>query len=127
MSGVTQWEHEASSVIDHIYNIKIKSDNLGKNVLGLFISKNINKRTDWQFYILNKNSWIEDGAVIPVIPLTIEQYNSILKIIYERELSINDFIEILKNIHNLAINTDNYVEWKVQREKYINNWIFQYN
>ena len=68
MTGVLQWEHEASSVIDHVLNIIKKYENV--DVIRLFISSKINVRTMWQFFILNKQSWM--GAPVPVIPLTIE-------------------------------------------------------
>ena len=77
MSGVRQWEHEGSSVIDHVY--KFIEENKDKNVYGIFISKAMNVRTIWQFFILNKESWI--GSKVPVIPFTINQYTEIIKYI----------------------------------------------
>ena len=75
MTGKVQWEHEASSVIDHVNQIKKNNKN---NTLGLFISSTINQRTLWQYFILSKTSWL--GKPIPVIPLTIKQYTEIIKI-----------------------------------------------
>lgn len=70
MTGVRQWEHEGSSVIDHV--LKFIKENEDRTVFGLFISSSINIRTKWQFFILNKESWI--GKTVPVIPMTIVMY-----------------------------------------------------
>lgn len=118
MTGVLQWEHEASSVIDHILNI-IKKHKTTK-VTGLFISSRINVRTMWQFFILNKESWM--GNPVPVIPLTIGQYMRILEYTYQNNLEIDQFNNLLQYIHNGAINCKNYEIWDKNIEKYIEEW-----
>lgn len=118
MTGVLQWEHEASSVIDHVLNIIKKHKTT--NVTGLFISSKINVRTMWQFFILNKESWM--GRPVPVIPLTIEQYIKILSYSYKYNLKIDEFNNLLENIHKGAINCKNYEVWERNIEKYIEEW-----
>ncbi len=49
MTGVRQWEHEGSSVIDHVYKFIEKNED--KQVLGIFISSRMNVRTIWQFFL----------------------------------------------------------------------------
>ncbi len=118
MTGVLQWEHEASSVIDHVLNI-IKKHKTTK-VTGLFISSRINVRTMWQFFILNKESWM--GNPVPVIPLTIGQYMKILEHTYQNNLEIDQFNNLLQYIHKGAINCKNYETWDKNIEKYIEEW-----
>jgi len=63
MTGVRQWEHEGSSVVDHVYKFIEKYKD--KQVLGIFISSKMNVRIIWQFFILNRESWI--GKPVPNI------------------------------------------------------------
>lgn len=118
MTGVLQWEHEASSVIDHVLNIIKKHENI--DVIGLFISSKINVRTMWQFFILNKQSWM--GAPVPVIPLTIEQYMKVLRYTYSNDLTIDELNNLLNYIHQGAIKCETYEQWDNSMEKYIENW-----
>lgn len=118
MTGVLQWEHEASSVIDHVLNIIKKYENV--DVIRLFISSKINVRTMWQFFILNKQSWM--GAPVPVIPLTIEQYMKVLKYTYNNNLSIDELSNLLNYIHEEAIECESYEQWDKNMEIYIENW-----
>ncbi len=118
MTGVLQWEHEASSVIDHILNIMKKYKST--YVIGLFISSKINVRTMWQFFILNKQSWM--GSPVPVIPLTIEQYMKVLKYTYSNNLAIDELNNLLNYIHQEAIDCESYEEWDKSMEKYIEKW-----
>ncbi len=121
MTGVLQWEHEASSVIDHVLNIIKKYED--RDVIGLFISSKINIRTMWQFFILNKESWM--GKPVPVIPLTIKQYMSILEFTYEKELDIDKFKNLLTFIHEEALKSENYEIWEKNIEQYIASWKVQ--
>lgn len=118
MTGVLQWEHEASSVIDHVLNIIKKYENV--DVIRLFISSKINVRTMWQFFILNKQSWM--GAPVPVNPLTIEQYMKVLKYTYNNNLSIDELNNLLNYIHEEAIECESYEQWDKNMEIYIENW-----
>ena len=118
MTGIRQWEHEGSSVIDHVY--KFIKENDDKNVFGLFISSSINIRTKWQFFILNKESWI--GKPVPVIPMTITMYSDVIAFIYEHEAPIMDFISLLVNIHHLSLVSANFDSWYNDSEKVINSW-----
>ena len=107
MSGVKQWEHEGSSVIDHVFKfIKAHSN---KSVLGLFITKSLNERSLWQFFILNKNSWI--GRPVPVIPMTINQYLRIIENIYARDYDFNDLVLFLNSIHEETKKLEDYSDW----------------
>ena len=118
MTGTQQWEHEASSVIDHV--LSFIKDYEKKNVRGLFISTSLNIRTKWQFFILNKESWVEKP--VPVIPLTITQYKSIIGTVYENNLSITDLIEVIENIHLIAKKSNNYNDWLNDTNIYVKNW-----
>lgn len=118
MTGVLQWEHEASSVIDHVLNIMKKYKSI--YVIGLFISSRINVRTMWQFFILNKQSWM--GTPVPVIPLTIEQYMKVLKYTYNNNLAIDELNNLLNYIHKEAIKCNSYDQWDKNMETYIENW-----
>ena len=118
MTGTQQWEHEASSVIDHV--LSFIDDNQGKIVRGLFISKSLNIRTKWQFFILNKESWV--GKPVPVIPLTIEQYKKIISVVYANNLSIDDFLDVVEEIHEIAKKSSNYDEWMNGTALYLKQW-----
>lgn len=118
MSGVRQWEHEGSSVIDHVY--KFVSEYKEKNVYGLFISKAMNIRTIWQFFILNKESWI--GDKVPVIPLTIRQYIDVIDHIYREDKNIKDLVSLIEMINNNAINEDTFTSWEKNIEGLIGEW-----
>ena len=123
MSGVRQWEHEASSVIDHVLNFIDAYQN--KKVLGLFISTSINIRTNWQFFILNKESWI--SKPVPVIPITINNYCCIIKTMYDKNININEFIKLLFDIHELALKSENFNIWNEKTKARIKEWINSYS
>ncbi len=118
MSGVRQWEHEGSSVIDHV--MKFINENKNKKVLGLFISNRIDNRTSWQFFLLNKESWL--GNPVPVIPLTIKQYKDIITFIYKKQIEINEFVDLINTIHANTLKLDNYQEWNDCIKQTIKNW-----
>ena len=108
MTGKVQWEHEGSSVIDHVTSISNRHPE--KDVIGIFLSSSINYRTLWQFFVLNKSSWL--GKPIPVIPLTIRQYTKLINDYFENGKSINDLYEQLK-VNALKVQEfENYKEWE---------------
>ncbi|QIL45663.1 AlwI family type II restriction endonuclease [Vagococcus coleopterorum] len=119
MTGKVQWEHEGSSVIDHVLS-KVK-ENPGKEVLGMFISMSINERTLWQFFILNKVSWI--GSAVPVVPLTISQYIKIIDKLYQKNGHIDELYEFLSDCTNLAKQTDDFRTWQKEIEDKISDLI----
>ena len=123
MSGVQQWEHEGSSVIDHV--MKFINSNSNKNILGLFISNSINIRTNWQFFLLNKESWM--GNPVPVIPLTIKQYSDIITFIYTKSINIKYFVDLINTIHSNTLELDNYQEWNNCIENVILDWKKQFS
>lgn len=118
MSGVRQWEHEASSVIDHVLSfIEAYKE---KSVLGLFISTSINIRTNWQFFILNRESWV--GKPVPVVPLTINQYCDIITHMYNNNINIDKLVSLLVEIHKIAFSSKDFNEWNLKAKEYISNW-----
>lgn len=117
--GVRKWEHEASSVIDHV--LSFIDAYKEKKVLGLFISTSINIRTNWQFFILNRESWV--GSPVPVVPLTIKQYCHLIEKIYDKNINIIDFIKLLFEIHNIALQSENFNVWNEKANKKITEWI----
>lgn len=122
MTGVRQWEHEASSVIDHVLGFIKKYE--GQKVTGLFLSSGLNERTIWQFFILNRESWM--GKPVPVVPMTIKQYMGIIGFIYERNLNIEDFMGLLWNMSDAAFDCGNFKEWKSRLETTIEAWKASY-
>ena len=118
MTGVRQWEHEASSVIDHV--LSFMNENKEKQVLGMFLSSRIHVRTMWQFFILNRESWI--GAPVPVIPLTIEQYIDIISFIYQHECDIDALKELLAQIAGCSVSCEHYNDWEQQIKRCICLW-----
>ncbi len=118
MTGVRQWEHEASSVIDHVLSfIKEYED---KKVLGLFLSSRIHVRTVWQFFILNRESWV--GTPVPVIPLTIEQYVDVVSFLYDHGCDIDDLEKLLEEIAGSSMNCRSYDIWEKGINHCIQNW-----
>ena len=118
MTGVRQWEHEGSSVIDHVY--KFIEQNENKQVIGIFISSKMNVRTIWQFFILNRESWI--GKPVPVVPITIEQYIDIIKYIYSNNLNIDDFKDLIEYIHKTSFQHETFREWEENIDSMIDKW-----
>ena len=118
MTGVQQWEHEASSVIDHVLSFIREYED--KTVLGLFISTSINIRTKWQFFILNRESWV--GKSVPVIPFTIKQYKGVLECFYQYNRDISEFIRIIDSIRCIALKAKNFEDWFTRTENFINEW-----
>lgn len=118
MTGVRQWEHEASSVVDHVLSFIKQYEN--KQVLGLFLSSRINVRTMWQFFLLNRESWL--GAPIPVVPLTIPQYMEITRHIYANKLEIDDLKLLLDYISKSTGQCGNYQMWEQYIEESIVLW-----
>ena len=119
MTGVKQWEHEASSVIDHVLHFIEKEP--CKKVFGLFLSSRIHLRTMWQFFILNKESWL--GKAIPVIPLSIQQYMMIIKHCYQQEISINELLTFFLQLSELTCKLPSYQEWEKEIEISIKNFV----
>lgn len=117
MSGVQQWEHEGSSVIDHVYH-KIK--NTDYRVIGLFISKAINERTMWQFFLLNRESWI--GKPVPVVPMTIDAFQEIMRFCYDNKVTIAQFNSLLWKMSSVTAEIDNYQDWQEKNNVIIKNW-----
>ena len=118
MTGVQQWEHEASSVIDHVLSFIREYED--KTVLGLFISTSINIRTKWQFFILNRESWV--GKSVPVIPLTIKQYKGVLECFYQYNRDINEFTHFIDSIRFIALKSNNFEDWFTRTENFITEW-----
>lgn len=118
MTGVRQWEHEGSSVIDHVFKFVEKYED--KQVIGLFISSVMNIRTIWQFFILNRESWI--GKPVPVVPITIKQYIGIIEFLYDNDLHIRDFKELVENIHKDTFKYSTFREWEDNIDTSIIKW-----
>lgn len=122
MSGAQQWEHEGSSVVEHV--MKFIENNKNKNVLGLFVANSIYSRTLWQFFILNKTSWV--GSKVPIVPLTIEQYKNIISFMYDNNIKAIELINLLNNIHLSSLQIDDYNKWQNSMESIITNWKNQF-
>lgn len=118
MAGVTQWEHEASSVIDHVYS-KIR-ENSGKHVIGLFIAKSINPRTMWQFFLLNRESWI--GQPVPVIPMQIRVFQELMRYCYQNKIDIYSFNNLLQTLSQSTKSLPQYRDWSNQMDEIIHQW-----
>jgi hypothetical protein len=118
MTGVQQWEHEGSSVIDHVLE-KIK-ENPNQKILGLFISKAINIRTNWQFFLLNRESWM--GKPVPVVPMKLNSFVSILEYLYKKNLGIFEFNNLLTELSNITKQLSDFHDWDAASEQIIEQW-----
>jgi len=118
MTGVQQWEHEGSSVIDHVMK-KIQTES-NKKVLGLFISSAINYRTCWQFFILNRESWM--GRPVPVVPMKLDTFVGILKFIYKNDLTIEDFNDLIWEISCSTFHLKDFHDWSSSSDQIIKKW-----
>ena len=119
MTGVRQWEHEASSVVDHVMHF-IEKD-CAKNIFGLFLSSKIHPRTLWQFFILTKESWL--GTPIPVLPLTIQQYVCIISHCYNKNTTIDTFLDFLQYLLTLAKQEAHPNAWETAIENAITKFV----
>lgn len=119
MTGVRQWEHEASSVIDHVMHFMEQEPN--KQVCGLFLSTKIHLRTMWQFFILNRESWL--GKSVPVVPLTIPQFVALITHCYEKEISIETFLSFLLSLASKSRLSTDYKHWEQQINDNIQHFI----
>ena len=122
MSGKKQWEHEGSSVVDHV--IKFINNNKEKNVIGMFIAQKIYSRTLWQFFILNKTSWV--GTKVPIVPLTIEQYKSIISFMYDKNIEAEELVNLLNKVHESSLKIEDYNVWENDISSIITNWKSNY-
>lgn len=119
MTGVRQWEHEGSSVIDHV--LSFIKEYQERPVIGLFISSKINVRTMWQFFVLNRESWM--GTPVPVIPLTIEQYMAVISFAYSHGRTIDDLKALLETIAEKSGECGNYQIWERCIEANLQAWM----
>ena len=104
--------------------MKFIENNKNKNVLGLFVANSIYSRTLWQFFILNKTSWV--GSKVPIVPLTIEQYKNIISFMYDNNIKAIELINLLNNIHLSSLQIDDYNKWQNSMESIITNWKNQF-
>src|SRR5699024_2670727 len=123
MTGKQQWKHEGSSVIDHVLQKINDFNNL--NVIGLFISPKINTRTLWQFFILNKESWL--GSPISVIPMTIDDFSDIIEYSFENKLYISDLEKLFSNIVVDIKKLNNYQQYEKELSSIIQQWKKNYS
>lgn len=123
MTGIVQWEHEASSVVDHVYKKIKEHEATDKHVIGLFISSRMNVRTMWQFFLLNRESWI--GRPVPVVPLTIEQFSRVMKAAYKTDADIYDVAVVVNSISNVTTSGEltSYEDWSAAIEMLVQTWI----
>ncbi len=121
MTGVRQWEHEASSVIDHV--IHFIEQEPEKEVCGLFLSTRIHLRTMWQFFVLNRESWL--GKSVPVVPLTITQFVTLITHCYQKEISIEVFLTFLLSLAAMSKQCTDYKDWEQQIHTRIQQFICQ--
>ena len=119
MTGVRQWEHEASSVIDHVFHFIEKHPE--KQVLGLFLSSRIHVRTLWQFFLLNRESWL--GKPIPVVPMTIVQYQTLLKHCFEKRRTMPELIQFLLSLSKSTARIKQFQDWETHIERKIHQFI----
>lgn len=118
MTGVRQWEHEASSVVDHVLHFIKKHPTL--QILGLFLTSRIHIRTLWQFFILNRESWV--GTPVPIVPLTIPQYVEIITFIYKHNLEIDTLKTLLEYLSKLTFQYHSFEDWGNEMEHNIKLW-----
>lgn len=118
MTGVRQWEHEASSVVDHVLHFIKKYPE--RQVLGLFLTSRIHIRTLWQFFILNRESWV--GTPVPIVPFTISQYISIITFMYQHNLEIDALKTLLEYLSKLTFQYDSFQEWGDETSHNIELW-----
>lgn len=118
MTGVRQWEHEASSVVDHVMHFMKTHEE--KHILGLFLSTRIHLRTMWQFFILNRESWL--GKPIPIVPLTIEQYVKLITKCYKKEISMEVLLRFFNHLCELSLHHASYQSWEQAIEHQINQF-----
>lgn len=121
MTGVRQWEHEASSVVDHMMHFMKKYPD--KNVMGMFLSSKIHLRTLWQFFILNKESWI--GSRLQLVPLTIDTYIKLIEHCYIKGYTIEVLLNLLKEISKEALTAKDYTSWETCIHEKISTFVQQ--
>lgn len=117
MAGTVQWEHEASSVIDHVIKISQASP---KPTLGVFISARINQRTLWQLFLLNHDSWL--GQPVPVVPLTIKQFSAMMQVAYATDATAQEVATLLEQISAAARQLTTYIQWPNAIESALDAW-----
>lgn len=124
-SGVQQWVTEGAAVVEHVLkflqikkgekflgiekiNKHLNSQNI-QSIYGLFLCKKINNRLLWQFYILNRETWI--GEPVPVVPLEIKEYIKIIEYMYKNNIPAIEFEQLLEGLAKSSLETDDYSEW----------------
>ncbi|WP_395317714.1 AlwI family type II restriction endonuclease [Fructilactobacillus frigidiflavus] len=118
MSGAQQWEHEGSSVAEHVFRKKEKNED--KNVMALFLSKKTSFRSEWLFFMLNKDSW--SGEPVPVVPIEIEQFIDIVNFSYDNNVNISDLIHLFKKQSEIVADINNFNDWKESMDEILYKW-----
>lgn len=122
--GKQQWKNEGASVVEHVADfINLNPE---KEVYGFFLSKKIDRRTAGMFLIHNQFECFEE-TLVPIIPLSIDQYKKILKTIYTYDLHIDFFKDLLKDIHLDAIKHKHHIKWLASADQIIEKYLNTYD
>ena len=78
----------------------------------------------WQFFILNKTSWV--GTKVPIVPLTIEQYKSIISFMYDKNIEAEELVNLLNKVHESSLKIEDYNVWENDISSIITNWKSNY-
>ena len=103
-----QWVKEGASVIDHVQTLMARFSE--QEVVGVFVCPAVYYRTLWQFYILARESWL--GRPIPVVPLTLSQFRSLLLRAYENSHTFEKVTMQLGGLAKKARDFASYDQWQ---------------
>lgn len=126
LRGRDQWYNEGQPVMRHLREFEERDSNKSSDNYCLFIAPNIHRDTLNTFWMSVKLGY--EGRIQKIVPLTIEQYVSILKYVKEfNEKGIrvnqNDLKHLLSDIFNKNEDAGNdSTEWLASVDHVIEQW-----
>ncbi len=123
-TGATQWRDESEPVPVHVRKIQEKYTK--KEVIGLFIAPQIDKRTCNVFFACSKSAdWC--GAKVNVVPIKLELFRKVLDVYLNKTFNPNELKKLLKRCiglkERILIEFDAGVHWNKMLEETIKKWI----
>ena len=115
-----QWSAEAEPVPRHV--AKVKHDNSGKDVYGVFIAPQIDDNTVLQFFNNRVHSISGNIINLAIIPFTIDQIKYMLSVFKSKRYSVKDLQVLLESIKMEMDLTKDALSWNKRIPIILDAW-----
>jgi len=122
--GTNQAYYETYPVVRHIDDFMQRVND--QITYGLFIAPHCHDDTYHQFFVNWKHGSLK-GTKVKVVPLTIEQFRSIVQIYIKREFQPAELRRLFEQIDEALLNSQNTYEWKANIPSTIERWKQEYD